>query len=54
MDNEIYYNDRQVLVAIVRSLKEINKTLKELAEKESKWNYEIRKLGKSYVLDFVE
>lgn len=34
MDDEIYYNDRQVLVAIARSLKEISKTLKELAEKE--------------------
>lgn len=36
MDDEIYYNDRQVLAAIVRSLKEINKTLKELAEKEKR------------------
>ena len=34
MDDEIYYNDRQVLTAIANSLKEISKTLKELAEKE--------------------
>lgn len=35
MDNEIYYNDRQVFIAIARSLKEISKTLKEMQEKET-------------------
>lgn len=35
MDNEIYYNDSQILAAIARSLKEISKTLKELADKET-------------------
>lgn len=34
MDDEIYYNDRQVSAAIANSLKEISKTLKELAKKE--------------------
>ena len=33
MDDEVYYNDRQVLTAIARSLKEISRTLKELAER---------------------
>lgn len=40
MDDEIYYNDRQVLEAIVRSLKEINKTLGELAKKEKRYGQE--------------
>ena len=40
MDDEIYYNDSQVLMAIARSLKEISKTLKELSEKETKYNGE--------------
>lgn len=35
MDDEIYYNDSQALKAIASSLKEISKTLKELAEKET-------------------